>query len=112
MSDIIIRDKTVEQLKNQLLYRNKLLAEKRQHIKKTKNENEFLNEVDEQFEPFYNEKIDEKKKQIESLNNLYDYLDTILDNVDVSSSTVRNAKSDQSYIRKKIKDIEKELSLF
>jgi hypothetical protein len=103
------RDDKIQQLKNVIDNRKKLLREIYTSISKSTEENEYLNGVVRDYTNYYDNMKKQKEKQLDSLNKLNYYIDTILNKNNDNSSLLRQAKEDKKDIMKEIKRIKREI---
>jgi uncharacterized protein (DUF3084 family) len=108
--DLVIRDKNIELLQLQIQDRKKLLLEKYKTINKIAQENEFLGDVANDYERYYNYIVEQKKQQIIAYENLLAYLGNLILNTALTTSSIENAKNQQKEILNKINYIKREIN--
>jgi hypothetical protein len=57
--------------------KRKLLMEKRKYIKEHQKDNEFLNDVKQSYMRYYQTLLDEKQKQVQAVQKIYEHLEAL-----------------------------------
>lgn len=109
MSYLAARDQMIDAIQNQINERKAMLLENNKKIQKTAKENEFLIEVAKDYKQ-YNDYIKrQKEEQIKSYGIIYDYLDKIIDDTNLSTKSLKEVKYEQSLIYNNINNLKTEL---
>jgi uncharacterized protein (DUF1697 family) len=106
---LAIRDRTIQDLQKQIEERKSLLIEKHKSLKTTIKENEFLEEVSNDYDKHYNFIKKQKEEQIVAFETINDYLEKIILETKLTNSSLTEAKHEQRTILDKINKIKKEL---
>jgi hypothetical protein len=109
MSDIAKNDLYINNLKELIEDRKKLLTDKFKEISKNIDDNERLSDVFVDNLPLYDNIIREKHNLIEAFNNISDYLDTIIHNKSIPKNKRQEAYREKKDIINIIKIQKKEL---
>jgi hypothetical protein len=94
---LVERDKTLSAIQSVLYRKKKLLMDKFQQLKENVKDNEYLNEITDIYE-------DIPAKQVEILQSLSTYLQSIIDNT-INTMDKESAKYDQQLILSKIAEL-------
>ena len=102
-------DKNTEDMLTIISMKEKDLHDKYIQIKQSKEDNDLLDYVLEDYKTYYNEKKNEKTNQYNSLDQLTQYLDDIALNEEIDHTTLVNLKKDQKDILKEMRLIKNKL---
>lgn len=109
MSDIAKNDIYINNLKELIQNRKKLLHDKFKELNKNIKDNERLQDIFLDNLPDYENIVSDKKKLIHSLNNIVNYLDTIIEDKTLSKHKREDANREKKEIITIIKLQKKEL---
>ena len=107
--ELAIRDHKIFQIKAELENRKKMLCAKRQMLRTTVNENEFLRGVMDDYEQYNRHIANQKEKQIKFLQGINQYIDNITIDLHLTDSKLKESKREQREIIKEIAIIKREL---
>jgi septal ring factor EnvC (AmiA/AmiB activator) len=107
--ELAIRDHKIFQIKAEIENRKKLLCAKRQMLRKTVKENEFLNDILNDYEQYNKHIISQKEKQIVFLERLNQYIINITTDLQMTDNRLRDSNREQREITKEISMIKREL---
>ena len=103
------RDIMINNINSEIAFKKKELCKKRNYLKNLSTENEFLEDVVNDYNSYYDYIIKQKHKQYEALAMLSDYLDNISENVDTTDNILNETKYDQKLLLNQINIIKKEI---
>lgn len=106
------RDQYVMIIENEIQKRRELLLEKRKHLKKVRNQNEFLEEVISDYGKYYGYIVEQKQEQMRALDMLNKYINDLIEKENMTSENLKDAKQEQKKIIYEIKKIKKGLDSF
>lgn len=106
---LAVRDKKVIALQEEINERRKMLLDKYGQLKNTVKDNEFLEGIVEDYEAYYTYIVKQKQDQINSLNKIYDYFNTLTKNMHLTERALKDAKGEQSRILDELNRIKAEL---
>jgi len=106
------RDLYLIKIENEIRNRKELLLEKRKHLKKVRNQNEFLEEVMGDYSKYYNYITEQKHDQMRALDMLNKYIHGLIEKENLTSENLKDAKKEQKKIIHEMKKIKKGLDSF
>jgi len=106
------RDQYVMIIENEIQKRRELLLKKRKHLKKVRNQNEFLEEVISDYGKYYDYIVEQKQEQMRALDMLNKYINGLIEKENMTSENLKDAKKEQKKIIYEIKKIKKGLDSF
>ena len=106
------RDQYVMIIENEIQKRRELLLEKRNHLKKVRNQNEFLEEVISDYGKYYGYIVEQKQEQMRALDMLNKYINGLIEKENMTSENLKDAKQEQKKIIYEMKKIKKGLDSF
>ena len=106
------RDQYVMTIENEIQNRRELLIDKRKHLKKVRNQNEFLEEVMSDYSKYYNYITEQKQEQMRALDMLNKYIHGLIEKENLTSENLKDAKKEQKKIIHEMKKIKKGLDSF
>ena len=106
------RDQYVMIIENEIQKRRELLLEKRKHLKKVRNQNEFLEEVIRDYGKYYGYIVEQKEEQMRALDMLNKYINGLIEKENMTSENLKDAKKEQKKIIYEMKKIKKGLDSF
>ena len=106
------RDQYVMIIENEIQKRRELLLEKRNYLKKVRNQNEFLEEVISDYGKYYGYIVEQKQEQMRALDMLNKYINGLIEKENMTSENLKDAKQEQKKIIYEIKKIKKALDSF
>lgn len=106
------RDKYVMIIENEIQKRRELLLEKRNHLKKVMNQNEFLEQVMSDYSKYYGYIVEQKQEQMRALDMLNKYINGLIEKENMTSENLKDAKKEQKKIIYEMKKIKKGLDSF
>ena len=101
--------KNIKDLQSKLEERRQILLEQHKNLKKTTKENEFLEEVAQDYNKYYGFIKKQKEEQIAALEIINNYLENIILESRFAETSLNEAKKEQSQIIERINNIRKEL---
>lgn len=107
--EIAKRDIYLEQIKKEIKHKKNLLKQEYKILKKEIRVNPMLKSVLNNFQTYDESIINEKEKQLEALDNIYNYLEELFEDTSLTFDKLNEIKQDQKTIFKKIKLLTKEL---
>lgn len=106
---VAVRDKTIATLQEQITNRKRLLRENNHKFNKILNENEYLNEISDDYHKYFDYIKDQKEHQIKAFSLIHKYLERLIKSNSISESEITNALRDQKEILEKINHVKSEL---
>ena len=106
------RDLYLIKIENEIRNRKELLLEKHKHLKKVRNQNEFLEEVMGDYSKYYNYITEQKQEQMRALDMLNKYIHGLIEKENLTSENLKDAKKEQKKIIHEMKKIKKGLDSF
>ena len=106
------RDQYVMIIENEIQKRRELLLEKRNYLKKVRNQNEFLEEVISDYGKYYGYIVEQKQEQMRALDMLNKYINGLIEKENMTSENLKDAKQEQKKIIYEMKKIKKGLDSF
>ncbi len=103
------RDLYLIQIKEELENKKKLLLRKKKEMEKKEKMNQYLGDVRNDYNKYYDYILNEKQQQFNALNLLKDYMGELVKTENLLDSQLRTAKHDQQDILKEISKIKSEL---
>jgi cell division septum initiation protein DivIVA len=103
------RDLLINQINKQIKAKRELLVKKSKQLEKKQEINEFLGDVKNDYNKYYNYIIKEKMKQYEAMNMLNTYLEDLIHSEKLVSNQLKMAKIDQRQILEEMNKIKGEL---
>lgn len=104
------KDKYLEKIDNEIITRRNHILEKIKKIDKKKRVNHFLDEVNEDYEKYYQYIIFEKQQQYNSMMIIKNYLDDLIITEKLANNELKNIKYDQNHILYEMDKIKLELN--
>jgi len=106
---LAVRDKTIQDLQNQIAERKNLLIKKHKNLKQVIHDNEFLEDVYQDYGKYHGFIKKQKEEQIAAFEIINDYLEKIILETKLTDKSLSEAKMEQRVIMQRINDIKKEL---
>lgn len=106
------RDRYIMIIENEIQKRRELLLEKRKHLKKVMNQNEFLEQVMIDYSKYYGYIVEQKQEQMRALDMLNKYINGLIEKENMTSENLKDAKKEQKKIIYEMKKIKKGLDSF
>lgn len=103
------RDKTIDLLKQQIQDRKNMLTDKYIRLNKLSNQNEYLEGVLYDYHNYFEYIQIQKQQQIEQYEMIYQYLDKIIKQTNVTNNEINNALKEQDEILNKIEAIKRDI---
>jgi hypothetical protein len=103
------RDLKLIQIYEEIKNKKKLILKKKKDLAKKKNVNAYLEIVNNDYENYYNYILDQKKKELEAMNILNEYIDDLVNTDKLVDTQLKTAKRDQREILNEISKIKEEL---
>ena len=101
----LVKKRIINEIKN----KEALLLQTYNNLKKTKDENELYNSILEDYHKHYEYILDEKQKQYNALETIFEYLENLIHNTDILKEKGEILKNDQKNILEKLLSIRKEI---
>ena len=103
------RDQQLLQIENLIDAKRKMLIDKQKKFKNLTKQNEFLNEVKQDYNKYYGYIIKQKEEQMSALTLLNTYIKDLTISNSLSKNNIHDAKNEQQKILTEINSIKKEL---
>jgi uncharacterized protein (DUF3084 family) len=101
------RDQQLLQIENLIDAKRKMLIDKQKKFKNLTKENEFLNEVKDDYNKYYGYIVKQKEDQMSALTLLNGYIKDLTVSGTLSKNNVQDAKNEQQKILTEINSIKK-----
>ena len=101
------RDQQLLQIENLIDAKRKMLIDKQKKFKNLTKENEFLNEVKQDYNKYYGYIVKQKEDQMSALTMLNGYIKDLTVSGTLSKNNVQDAKNEQQKILTEINSIKK-----
>jgi hypothetical protein len=99
------RDEEFIKIQNLIDIKRDFLLEKQKKLKRISKQNQFLDEVKNDYNKYYNYINQQKQDQIMALKTINKYIDDLTYSGELSKHNIEDAKEEQRKILKEIKDI-------
>ena len=103
-------------VKNKLMLeidkKRKILKDEYKILQERKTENKFLEQVYGDYKNYYSLIVQEKQKQYESLLNISNYLDSLIQETNIAKDKLEQLKNDKYKILGKIDEVRSEINDF
>ena len=103
-------------VKNKLILeinkRKEILKDEYKILQERKRENNFLEKVYDDYKNYYSLIIEEKQKQYEALKNISNYLDSLIQESELTKNTLEELRNDKYKILGKIEQVRSEINDF
>lgn len=106
---VAIRDKRIASIQNQIENRRKLLIDNKKKLRVITDENEFLKEIVDDYDKYFNYIKEKKEQQIKAFDLIYKYLERLIKSNKYTEEEMTNAMREQKEILDKINLIKTEL---
>ena len=103
------RDQQLLQIENLIDAKRKMLIDKQKKFKNLTKENEFLNEVKQDYNKYYGYIVKQKEDQMSALTLLNGYIKDLTISNSLSKNNIQDAKNEQEKILTEINSIKKGL---
>jgi len=90
--------------------RKEILKDEYKILQEKKRENNFLEQVYDDYKKYHSLIIEEKQKQYEALKNISNYLDSLIKESKVAKNTLEELKNDKYKILGKIEQVRSEIN--
>jgi DNA repair exonuclease SbcCD ATPase subunit len=101
------RDQQLLQIENLIDAKRKMLIDKQKKFKNLTNQNEFLNEVKQDYNKYYGYIVKQKEDQMSALTMLNGYIKDLTISGTLSKNNIQDAKNEQNKILTEINSIKK-----
>jgi len=101
------RDQQLLQIENLIDAKRKMLINKQKNFKNLTKQNEFLNEVKQDYNKYYGYIVKQKEDQMSALTMLNDYIKDLTVSGNLSKNNIEDAKNEQVKILTEINSIKK-----
>ena len=101
------RDQQLLQIENLIDAKRKMLIDKQKKFKNLTKENEFLNEVKQDYNKYYGYIVKQKEDQMSALTMLNGYIKDLTTSGTLSKNNIEDAKNEQVKILTEINSIKK-----
>ena len=101
------RDQQLLQIENLIDAKRKMLIDKQKKFKNLTKENEFLNEVKQDYNKYYGYIVKQKEDQMSALTMLNGYIKDLTVSGTLSKNNIEDAKNEQQKILTEINSIKK-----
>jgi len=106
---VAIRDKQIASLQNQIENRKKLLMDNNKKLRIITDENEYLSEIANDYDKYFNYIKENKEQQVKAFDLIYKYLERLIKSNKYTEEEAINAMREQKEILDKINSIKGEL---
>jgi hypothetical protein len=96
--DLATRDMYLQKIQEQIMAKRQLLLSKQRTLRKTARQNQFLNEVQNDYATYYNFIIKQKEEQIRSMEIIKQYLNDIVVSGKLTKEDISEAQNEQKRI--------------
>jgi len=96
--DLAMRDMYLQKIQEQIMAKRQLLLSKQRTLRKTARQNQFLNEVQNDYATYYNFIIKQKEEQIRSMEIIKQYLNDIVVSGKLTKEDISEAQNEQKRI--------------
>lgn len=103
------RDLYLLQIKEELENKKKLLLGKKKEMDRKEKDNQYLANVKNDYNKYYEYILNEKRQQFKAMNLLKDYMGELIQTENLLDTQLRTAKHDQQDILREISKIKNEL---
>jgi len=101
------RDQQLLQIENLIDAKRKMLIDKQKKFKNLTKENEFLNEIKQDYNKYYGYIVKQKEEQMSALTLLNTYIKDLTNSNSLSKNNIQDAKIEQQKILTEINSIKK-----
>jgi DNA repair exonuclease SbcCD ATPase subunit len=101
------RDQQLLQIENLIDAKRKMLINKQKNFKNLTKQNEFLNEVKQDYNKYYGYIVKQKEDQMSALTMLNGYIKDLTVSGNLSKNNIEDAKNEQNKILNEINSIKK-----
>ena len=101
------RDQQLLQIENLIDAKRKMLIDKQKNFKNLTKQNEFLNEVKQDYNKYYGYIVKQKEDQMSALTLLNGYIKDLTVSGTLSKNNIQDAKNEQNKILTEINSIKK-----
>ena len=101
------RDQQLLQIENLIDAKRKMLIDKQKKFKNLTKQNEFLNEVKQDYNKYYGYIVKQKEDQMSALTMLNGYIKDLTVSGNLSKNNIEDAKNEQNKILNEINSIKK-----
>lgn len=102
--DLAKRDKQIQVLQNVIREKQQFLVKNYKKLTNIQKDNPYLSDIVKAYTTNFNEKTEERMKQKHALQQLADYIKTIILDPTATEEMIRNAKYDQGVILAELKN--------
>ena len=99
------RDQMLMRIEHEINKKRQMLVDKRKHLKKVMNQNEFLKEVMGDYTKYYGVIMEQKQEQMRALEMLNKYIDGLIQTEKLTSENIKDARKEQKKILYEVKKI-------
>jgi len=103
------RDLQLIQIQKEIKHKKNLLLKKKKDLDKKTKLNEFLDDVKDDYNKYYDYIVNEKRQQYSALLLLKEYMDDLIQTENLVNDQLRIAKHDQKDILREIDKVKSEL---
>ena len=107
--DIATRDLNIQAMKEQLVYRHKMLLDKRDDLRQIQKDNTYLVGIANDYERYYSTIKNERKRQMEAFELISKYVSNIASDTNTTEQLVTESRRQQREITKEIDRLRVEL---
>ena len=107
--DLATRDLNIQAMKEQLVYRHKMLLDKRDDLRQIQKDNTYLVGIANDYERYYSTIKNERKRQMEAFELISKYVSNIASDTNTTEQLVTESRRQQREITKEIDRLRVEL---
>jgi chromosome segregation ATPase len=108
-NELLNRDNKFISIQKQLEAKRELLLNKQNRLKKLIKENQYLNEIKDDYSKYYGYIINQKKQQIQALEMLNKYIEDLTISGNLTEKNIEDAKYEKKIIKKELNKIKANL---
>lgn len=103
------RDNYLNQIEQQIQMKRRLLLEKRKYLEENAKENNFLENVRNDYKKYHDFILKQKQDQVKSMQFLNQYIDDLMVSGKLTEQDIVNSRKEKQEIRSEVDKIKKDL---
>jgi len=104
------KDRQLLQIHNAIEAKEQMLLDKKSKLRVAMQQNNFLNNVKDDYSKYYNFIAEQKREQIKAFNRLSRYINELNQLNNLNSNSLVNSQNDEKKILQEVKNIKKRLN--
>jgi hypothetical protein len=109
-NDFKNKDQQLLQIHNAIEAKEQMLLDKKSKLRVAMQQNNFLNNVKDDYSKYYNFIAEQKREQIKAFNRLSRYINELNQLNNLNSNSLVNSQNDEKKILQEVKNIKKRLN--